>query len=93
MGKQIKKLNNHLWTYRKKMGLSQKRVALLMGFKRTNDLSRYEHGVRMPSLVNALKLEIVYRTPAAFLYKGLYEELRKDIKAREEKLLRQREEE
>ncbi len=89
MGNKAKQLNNQLWTYRKKMGLSQKRVALLMGFKRTNDLSRYEHGVRIPSLANALKLEIIYRTPAAFLFKGLYEELRKEIKEREERMMRE----
>ena len=30
------------------MGLSQKRAAYFMGLKRTNNLSRYEHGVKLP---------------------------------------------
>ena len=68
------------------MGLSQKRAAYFMGLKRTNDLSRYEHGVKLPGLINALKLEIVYRTPVAFLFGDLYERLKKEIRKREDKL-------
>lgn len=68
------------------MGLSQKRAANFMGLKRTNNLSRYEHGRKLPNLINALKLEIVYRAPVAFLFGDLYEELKKEIRKREEKL-------
>ena len=81
-------MQNNLWTYRKKMGFSQKRVAHFLGFKGTNTLSRYEHGSKLPNLVNALKLEIVYRTPVAFLFADLYEQLKKEIKGREMKLKR-----
>jgi len=79
-------LQNSLWTYRKKMGFSQKRTASFMGIKRTNDLSRYEHGVKLPNLINALKLEIIYRTPVAFLFGELYEQLREEIREKEKKL-------
>ena len=68
------------------MGLSQKRAAYFMGLKRTNDLSRYEHGVKLPGLINSLKLEIVYRAPPAFLFRELYERLKKEIRKREERL-------
>lgn len=68
------------------MGLSQKRAAYFMGLKKTNNLSRYEHGVKLPGLINALKLEIVYRTPVAFLFGELYRHLRKEIRKREERL-------
>ena len=57
-----------------------------MGQKRTNDISRYEHGVKLPGLINALKLEIVYRTPVAFLFGDLYKELKKEIRKREERV-------
>ena len=56
-----------------------------MGLKGTNNLSRYEHGVKSPGLINALKLEIVYRTPVAFLFGDLYAELKKEIRDREGK--------
>lgn len=72
------------------MGLYQKRAAYFMGLRRTNNLSRYEHGVKLPGLINALKLEIVFRTPVAFLFGDLYERLKKDIRKREEKIERRR---
>jgi len=86
MRKTLTKIKNHLWTYRKKMGLSQKMVAGFMGLKGTDNLSRYEHGIKVPRLVNALKLEIVYRTPVAFLFADIYEQLKKEIRKRELKL-------
>jgi len=85
MKRNSNKIKNDLWTYRKKMGLSQKRAAYFMGSKGTNHLSRYEHGVKLPNLISALKLEIVYRTPVAFLFRELYERLKKEIREREEK--------
>ena len=68
------------------MGFSQIRVARALGLRRSSVLSRYEHGARVPNLASALKLEIVYRTPVAFLFGGLYRELKGDIRQREEKL-------
>jgi transcriptional regulator with XRE-family HTH domain len=68
------------------MGFSQKRVAYCAGLKTANSLSRYERGNKLPSLINALKLEIVYRTPVAFLFGKLYSKLRREIRNREEKL-------
>jgi len=66
------------------MGLTQKEAARRMGASQTSDLSRYEHGVKFPSLINALKLEIVYRTPVAFLFEDLYQELKEEIRKQEE---------
>ena len=79
-------VKNSLWTARNKMGFSQKRVACALGLKRTSELSRYEHGYRMPGLINALKLEIVYRTPVAFLFNDLYLDLKNQIRDKEEKI-------
>jgi transcriptional regulator with XRE-family HTH domain len=79
-------VKNSLWTARNKMGFSQKRVACALGLKRTSVLSRYEHGTRIPGLINALKLEIVYRTPVAFLFGDLYLELKGKIREKEERI-------
>jgi transcriptional regulator with XRE-family HTH domain len=79
-------VKNSLWTVRNKMGFSQKSVACSLGLKRTSVLSRYEHGKRVPGLINALKLEIVYRTPVAFLFPDLYLELKRKIRGKEEKI-------
>jgi transcriptional regulator with XRE-family HTH domain len=86
MVKNIITIKNDLWTYRKKMGFSQKRAAYFLGMKKTNALSHYEHGNKLPGLINALKLEILYRTPVAFLFGNLYGRLKREIRKREERL-------
>lgn len=77
---------NSLWVARNRMGFSQTQVARALGLRRTSILSRYEHGTRIPSLTNALKLEIVYRTPVAFLFDNLYTDLKRKIRQREERI-------
>jgi transcriptional regulator with XRE-family HTH domain len=82
----IMKEKNSLWVARNRMGFSQIRVARALGLKTTSILSRYEHGTRLPSLANALKLEIVYRTPVAYLFGGLYGELKGRIRSKEARI-------
>ena len=74
-----RRIKNSLWAARMRMGFSQKSVACALGLKRTSVLSRYEHGTRTPGLVNALKLEIVYRMPVAFLFRVFTERLKTEI--------------
>lgn len=78
------KIKNYLWIYRKRMGLAQKQAAFLLGHKNTAQLSRYEKGRRIPSLVTALKLEIIYATPVRALFPKLCNELKEDIQKRQE---------
>ncbi len=81
-------IQNSLWTFRRQRGLSQKRVAYLVGHKTSSQLSHYERGAKHPSLINALKLEIVYHVPVASLYGDLHRELKEEIEAREVTLRR-----
>jgi len=74
---------NRLVLYRKRMRLSQKQVALILGLKNVSVLSNYEHGISRPSLQRALGLEIVYRVPVAFLFPDLYEQTRARIREQE----------
>ena len=80
-----RKILNNLWTYRKKNGLSQRKVAFLLGHKGSSQLSHYERGAKLPSLKNALRLEIIYHVPVAFLFRELHEGLRMEIRKRGEK--------
>ena len=84
----IKVIANSLWTYRKKIGLSQKRVAFFLGHKTSSQLSNYERGRKIPGLINGLKLEIIYGVPVAFLFRGLYQKLKREIEARKKRLKR-----
>ena len=68
------------------MGFTQKQVARLLGYSDTSMISHYEHGRSFPPLPIALGLEIILRVPVAFLFPGLYEELRNRIRKMENNL-------
>ena len=75
---------NNLVLYRKRMGLSQKQVARLLGHRDTSMISHYEHSRALPPLAMALRLEIVYRVPVAFLFPVMYDALKRQIREQEE---------
>ncbi len=77
---------NNLLLYRRRMGFSQKHVAFLLGHSDTAMLSRYEAGSSSPPLMTALRLEIIYRVPLAFLYGPIFDALREQIRKQEEEL-------
>ena len=82
----FKQKTNDLVLYRRRMGFSQKQVARLIGQRDTSMVSHYEHGRALPPLAVALGLEIIYRVPVAFLFPGMYDELRRKIRHDEESL-------
>ncbi|HTU44194.1 MAG TPA: helix-turn-helix transcriptional regulator [Bryobacteraceae bacterium] len=80
------KIKNRLALYRRRMGFSQRRVATLLGYGDSSTLSVYESGRSMPSLTVAFRLGIALRVPVEFLFPGLYESLRNEIRGHEERL-------
>ena len=74
---------NDLVLYRRRMGLSQRQVAQLLGHSDASMVSHYEHGRALPPLAVALSLEIIYRAPVAFLFPQMYDGLRNRIRADE----------
>jgi transcriptional regulator with XRE-family HTH domain len=80
------KIKNRIALYRRRMGLSQRRVATLAGYRDSTTLSVYESGRSMPSLQIAFRLGIVLRVPVEFLFPDLYESLRNQIRGHEERL-------
>lgn len=75
---------NNLVLYRRRMGLTQKQVARLLGHRDATMISHYEHGRALPPLLMALSLEIIYRVPVAFLFPELYDELKQRVRKQEE---------
>jgi transcriptional regulator with XRE-family HTH domain len=84
-----KSKQNNLVLYRRRMGFTQKRVAALLGKSDATMITHYEHGRALPPLAVALSLEIIYRVPVAFLFPGMYEDLKRRIRADEEATVRQ----
>ena len=72
-------LTNRLWLARKRRGLEQKQVAYLLNHQSIDQLSRYEQGMRLPSLDNAFKLEIIYGVPLRLLFKELFDKLEDEV--------------
>lgn len=74
--------------FRKRSGLSQDELALLLGCKSGSKVSRYERSGRVPGLGTLIALEIVFQQPARELFRGRYECVRKDVRRRAQRLSR-----
>ena len=70
---------NRLWVARKRAGYLQKWVAVLLGARSLSVVSEYERGRKLPSFRAAVRLELIYRTPLADLFPGLYASLAREI--------------
>lgn len=77
---------NQLEVYRRRMRFTPRRVAILLGHQDSTVLRQYEHGKRLPSLISVFRLSIILRVPVEFLYPGLYDRLREQIRTEEERL-------
>ncbi len=68
------------------MMFTTEHVAHLLGHHDTSTFRDYERGERLPSLVNGFRLGIILRIPLEFLFPDLYDELKKEIRAEEERM-------
>jgi len=80
------RLENYLRAYRKKAGLSQRDVAVLLGGEDNAHISRYEKRHRLPSLETALAYEVILGVPVSELFAGIRESIKKMIEKRRLKL-------
>lgn len=66
------------------MNYKQQDVAKLLGHKNTNRISRWEKGLALPSVINLIKLSIIYRTIPSELYFDLLLNLREEVLEKEQ---------
>jgi len=78
---------NQLRKYRKARGLKQREAARILGFADASSLSRWEHGIGLPSVMNLLRLAALYRTLADALYIDTLRTIREEVRRREVKML------
>jgi transcriptional regulator with XRE-family HTH domain len=71
-----------LRTHRRRHGLSQAEVAMLLGAVSGTKVSRYENFTRMPGVLTIFALEIVFDQPASELFAGSYEATRLAVQER-----------
>jgi DNA-binding XRE family transcriptional regulator len=83
-------LHNYLRTCRRRVGLSQDEVALLLGhegIKSATLTGRFEAGERLPSLEVALMYERIYGSNVREMFAGLYRQIHAQLRERARVLL------
>lgn len=79
-------LSNYPRAGRKRLGFSQKELAILLGCKSGEAISRYERFTRMPTLETALALEIILQAPVKELFRGEFRKVERSIQGRAKRL-------
>jgi hypothetical protein len=75
-------LPNYLRAHRKRLALSQKDVAYLLGAGRGDKVSRHETFVRDPNIEAILAYELIFQKPASELFAGLRQTIQREIALR-----------
>ncbi len=70
MNKQV--LGTYLRTHRKRSGLNQRELGLLLGYKDAGQISRHERSEATPPLITALAYEVIFGVPVATLFTGIH---------------------
>ena len=68
------------------MGFTQAQAAAIIGNVSERHIGHWEAGRKLPGLMTALKLELVYRVPIAFLFTELHARLKAELRTREDRL-------
>jgi len=79
-------LQNYLRTYRRRAGLSQHEVALLLGWASGVHISEYERSARRPDLETIFFYEVVFGVPASELFRGVFQKVEKKTRKRAQML-------
>jgi transcriptional regulator with XRE-family HTH domain len=77
---------NHLYQLRRIRGLRQKQLAMLLGYRGTSMISRFENGTAVPSLKVALLLQLALGANIAEIYVDINDELQRLILKRATRL-------
>ncbi len=77
-----KKLPCYLKTYRRRAGLTQKELAILLGIGDDTTVSKLERRKREPSLKIAFGCQILFGVPADRIFPGLLAQIDTGIRAR-----------
>jgi transcriptional regulator with XRE-family HTH domain len=72
-------LDCYLKPYRRRWGLTQKELAVLLGFQSGAVVSRMERVLRHPTLETAYAVEIILGTPPAELFPTLHARVREQV--------------
>jgi transcriptional regulator with XRE-family HTH domain len=77
------RIANQLRKYRKARGLKQHEAARILGLADASSLSRWEHGVCLPSVMNMFRMAALYGTLVDALYIDTLRSIRDEIQPRD----------
>lgn len=77
---------NNLRRLRKVRGLTQQKVAQILGLRSTSMISRWEAGLCLPDTMNLFRLAIIYRTSPDALFLDFFRGLKNALIKKEEKI-------
>jgi hypothetical protein len=80
-------LSNYLLSNRRRLALTQRDVAYLLGAESDEKVSRHERFHREPTLADALAYEAVYKRSVSELFSGQYQKIEAEVAARANALL------
>ena len=72
------KLNSYLRTYRKRAGLTQDELALLLGCRCGAQISQYEKLTQDPGLKTAFAFQLLFGIPAQEIFPGIFQKVKDD---------------
>ncbi len=75
-------LASYLRFHRKRSGLSQQDLGMIIGFLNNDQVSKHERAEVLPSLLGAFGYEAIYRVPVAELFPGIYGTVKQGIEER-----------
>ncbi len=81
-------LSSYVRMFRKRSGLAQHEVAVLLGCKHGSKVSRYERGERRPALATIIAYELVFHANLRALFAGEFARIAPEVKRRAQKLSR-----
>ena len=73
------RMPNSIRQYRRKRHFKLKDISLLVNQKSSADISHWEKGRKLPSLVNALKLSAILKCLIEILFSDLFNSIRNEV--------------
>jgi hypothetical protein len=77
MENQVKQ--NHIRRHRKRTGLSQREIGLLLGYKNQWQISRHERCETIPPLLAALAYQVIFQIPVSVIFAPMHDNVLKTI--------------
>lgn len=72
---------NMLRAYRRRAGLSQRELGVILGYTDDGEVSRHERSKTLPPLITALAYEAVFRVGVSALFPDVHADIRRVIEA------------